>query len=281
MRAWALPRAEFPPASFRAGSCGQSLEEPEFRSDRTSWRWPVITTTGRSAAAALDSSYTGLVLTDAVRDSSYAALALSDAPLTASMMTLGRASAADGLAAEVGSRCAHPASAAPRVSTQAAAIPNISFERFMCVTSNTDVRPLEARRRAKFSGGEKLHRTFTCAYLVTSEAASIEAASAPSPRLRPAPMGQRLRCERPLGPPMGRPSWASAAPGVQRRRVLVLSDSTGTCTGPSWLGIDRSSTAGLIPSRLACHWRAHKLDPHASTIVAAVRNHRAGAAGPA
>jgi hypothetical protein len=37
-----------------------------------------------------------------------------------------------------------------------------------------------------------------------------------------------------------------------------------------------------MTSRLACHWRAHKPDPHASTSVAAVRNQRTEAReGPA
>lgn len=42
------------------------------------------------------------------------------------------------------------------------------------------------------------------------------------PQPLPPVCGQRFRCERPVGPPMGRPSWACAAPGVLED-VLVLS----------------------------------------------------------
>jgi len=231
----------------------------------------VITTTGRSATAARGSSYTALVL--------------SDAPPAASTTTCGVPNAAGGLAAEVGSRCAHPASAAARASTQAAASPDTSFERFMCVTSNADVRSLEAGWEMKFCGGGILHRTFTCAHSVTSEAASVEAASAPSPRL-----SRRIRCDalRWAGPswagpfwagPLGAgPSWSNASrlPGVQTRRVPAPSTSLeDTRAAASWPINGRSTADGPVSSRLACHWRAHKLDPQASTIVAAVRNQRA------
>src|SRR6185312_4744781 len=183
-------------------------------------------------------------------------------------------------ASEVGSCRAQPASTAPRESAQTAAIPDTSFERFMCVTSIADVRSLEARQELKFCGEGILHRTFTCAHLVTSEAASVEAASAPSPRL-----SRRIRCDvfRWAGPswagPLGAgPSWSNASrlPGVQTRRVPAPSTSLeDTRAAASWPINGRSTADGPVNSRLACHWRAHKLDPQASTIVAAVRNQRA------